>query len=113
MAASDPLPDYEGRPSQIINNGLLWTGANAKCPVSDQAQRTKIFEVSTAWRMKDAAKVRSLLSELGATGTGGGQMTTDTGTTGTPGGTTPRRRGRRGGRAPTPTPPQETPQPTP
>ena len=71
MAAADPLIDYEGHPSQIINNGLLWNDPKSKCATSDQTQRAKIFELSTAWRMKDAAKVRSLLTELGATGTSG------------------------------------------
>lgn len=113
MAAADPLPDYEGRPSQIINNGLLWNDPKSKCAVTDETQRGKIFDVATAWRTKDASKVRSLLSELGATGTGGA-MTTDTGT-GT-GGATPRRRGRRGNRTMTTTPestPPATPEATP
>jgi hypothetical protein len=113
MAASDPLPDYEGRPSQIINNGLLWNDPKSKCAVTDETQRGKIFDLATAWRMKDTAKVRSLLSELGATGTSGGEMTTGTGMTGTPVGTNPRRRGRRGGRATTTTTPEATPEATP
>ena len=71
MAASDPLIDYEGHPSEIINNGLLWSDPKSKCSVTDQGQRQKIFALANAWRMKDAAKVRSLLSELGATGTSG------------------------------------------
>ncbi|HEX8183240.1 MAG TPA: hypothetical protein VF747_00765, partial [Blastocatellia bacterium] len=95
MAASDPMIDYEGHPSEIINNGLLWNDSKSKCATSDQAQREKIFEVATAWRMKDSAKVRSLLSELGATATSSDQTMTDSGAaTGT---TTPRR-GRRGRR---------------
>ena len=68
MAAADPLIDYEGHPSEIINNGLLWNDPKSKCAVTDQTQREKIFDLANAWRMKDAAKVRSLLSELGATG---------------------------------------------
>jgi hypothetical protein len=113
MAASDPLIEYEGHPSQIINEGLLWNDPKSKCAASDPAQRTKIFELGTAWRMKDSAKVRSLLSELGATGTGGGQMTTDTG--GTPTTSAPRRRGRRGSRRTdtTTTTPTTTPATTP
>ena len=71
MAASDPLIAYEGHPSEIINNGLLWNDPKSKCAVTDAAQRTKVFELANAWRMKDATKVRSLLSELGATGTTG------------------------------------------
>ena len=71
MAASDPLIDYDGHPSEIINNGLLWNDPKSKCAVTDQTQRGKVFELANAWRMKDAAKVRSLLSELGATGTTG------------------------------------------
>ncbi|HKP84507.1 MAG TPA: hypothetical protein VJZ26_00335 [Blastocatellia bacterium] len=96
MAASDPLPDYEGHPSEIINNGLLWTDSKSKCAVSDQAQREKIFEVANAWRMKDAAKVRSLLQELGASSSSStgaeAQPATET-TTGQPAATP--RRGRR------------------
>jgi hypothetical protein len=72
MAERDPLPEYEGRPEQIINNGMLWTDAKAKCPVGDdQAKRLKLFELAKAWRLKDAAKVRSILQELGATSSGG------------------------------------------
>ena len=68
MAASDPLPDYEGRPEQIINTGLLWNDPKAKCSVGDdQAKRMKLFDLATAWRKKDATTVRSILQELGAT----------------------------------------------
>ena len=66
MAAADPLIDYEGHPSEIVNNGLLWNDPKSKCSVSDQAQREKLFELANAWRMKDASKVRSLLQEMGA-----------------------------------------------
>jgi hypothetical protein len=67
IAARDPLPNYEGRPSQIINNGLLWNDPKSKCSVGDDAtKRAKIFELANAWRMKDASKVRSILQELGA-----------------------------------------------
>jgi hypothetical protein len=67
MAAGDPLPAYEGRPEQIINTGLLWNDPKAKCSVGDdQAKRMKLFELATAWRKKDAASVRSILQELGA-----------------------------------------------
>jgi hypothetical protein len=72
MAERDPLPDYEGRPEQIINDGMLWTDAKAKCPVGDdQEKRMKLFNLAKAWRMKDAATVRSILQELGATSGGG------------------------------------------
>lgn len=71
MAAADPLIDYEGHPSEIVNNGLLWNDPKSKCAVSDQAQREKLFKLANAWRMKDAATVRSLLQEMGATTSSG------------------------------------------
>ena len=72
MAAMDPMPDYEGHPSEIINNGLLWNDAKSKCSVGDdQAKRKRIFDLATAWRKKDAATVRSILQELGASSGGG------------------------------------------
>jgi hypothetical protein len=65
LAEKDPLPDYDGQPSKIVNEGLLWNDPKAKCSVAgDEAKRNKVVEMATAWRMKDAAKVRSLLSEL-------------------------------------------------
>ncbi|HKS43464.1 MAG TPA: hypothetical protein VJX74_22810 [Blastocatellia bacterium] len=73
MAAADPLIDYEGHPSEIINNGLLWNDPKSKCAVSDEGQRKKIFELAQAWRMKDASKVRSLLQEMGATASSGAE----------------------------------------
>jgi hypothetical protein len=102
MASGDPLIEYEGHPSEIINNGLLWNDAKSKCAVTDQAQREKIFELATAWRMKDASKVRSLLTELGATAP---SATTDAGAT--PGTMAPRR-GRRRARPATETTAPET-----
>lgn len=71
LAAKDPLPGYDGEPSKIINEGLLWTGEKAKCPVSDQAQRLKLFELANKWRMNDAAGVREILQGLGATAAAG------------------------------------------
>ena len=73
MAAADPLIDYEGHPSEIVNNGLLWNDPKSKCAVSDEGQRKKIFELAKAWRMKDAATVRSLLQEMGATAGSGAE----------------------------------------
>ncbi|MGA9772000.1 MAG: hypothetical protein WBV94_23415 [Blastocatellia bacterium] len=73
MAAADPLIDYEGHPSEIINNGLMWNDPQSKCAVSDEGQRKKIFELSNAWRMKDASKVRSLIQELGGVSGGGAE----------------------------------------
>jgi hypothetical protein len=73
MAAADPLIDYEGHPSEIINNGLLWNDPKSKCAVSDEGQRKKIFELAKAWRTKDAATVRSLLQEMGATASSGAE----------------------------------------
>ena len=65
MASADPLIPYEGHPQEIINNGLLWNDPKSKCSVaSDASLRGKVFDVSTAWRMNDAAKVRSLLQEI-------------------------------------------------
>jgi hypothetical protein len=67
LAAREPLPAYDGEPSKIINEGLLWTDAKAKCPVTDQAQRLKLFDLGNKWRVNDAAGVRAALQELGAT----------------------------------------------
>jgi hypothetical protein len=92
LAAREPLPGYEGEPSKIINEGMLW--ANGKCAVTDQAQRLKLSNVANRWRMNDAAGVRSALQEMGGTAS-----STDMGTATR----TPRsRRGRR-------TPASETP----
>ena len=65
LAAREPLPAYDGEPSHIINDGLLWT--SGKCAVSDQAQRLKLADLANKWRMNDAAGVRSSLQEMGAT----------------------------------------------
>jgi hypothetical protein len=65
MAENDPLIDYEGHPSEIINNGLLWNDPKSKCSIgSDASLRLKVSNLATAWSMKDAAKVRSLLQEI-------------------------------------------------
>ena len=65
MASKDPLISFEGHPEEIVNNGLLWNDPKSKCSVgSDENMRKKLFELTTAWRLKDAAKVRSLLQEL-------------------------------------------------
>ena len=67
MAAADPLIPYEGHPSEIINNGLLWNNPDSKCSVgADQRLRDKVGAVALAWNLKDAAKVRSLLEEVKA-----------------------------------------------
>jgi hypothetical protein len=71
MAAADPLIDYEGHPSEIVNNGLLWNDPKSKCAITDEAQRKKVFDLANAWRMKDAATVRSVLQGMGATATTG------------------------------------------
>jgi hypothetical protein len=65
MANKDPLPDYEGHPSEVINDGLMWNDAKSNCSIgTDQALRTKVLDLANAWRAKDAAKVRSLLQEI-------------------------------------------------
>lgn len=65
MAAKDPLIAFEGHPEEVVNNGLLWNDPKSKCSVgSDENMRKKVFDLATAWRMNDAAKVRSLLQEL-------------------------------------------------
>jgi hypothetical protein len=67
MAAKDPLIDYDGHPSEIINGGLLWNDANSQCSVAgDEATKKKVLALADAWRRKDAAQVRSLLQELAA-----------------------------------------------
>jgi hypothetical protein len=65
MAEADPLVAYEGRPSQIINNGLLWNDPKSKCSIgNDNNLRLKLLELSNAWRTKDAVKVRALVQEV-------------------------------------------------
>ena len=110
MAAADPLIDYEGHPSEIINNGLLWNDPKSKCAITDATQRAKVFELANAWRMKDAAKVRSTLQELGASSGGSGAEAQPAAATSStePAAATPRRRPRRPRRNPA-TPPAETP----
>ncbi|MEN3333568.1 MAG: hypothetical protein V7641_2933 [Blastocatellia bacterium] len=65
LAAREPLPSYDGEPSKIINDGMLWS--QGKCMVTDQAQRLKLVDLSNKWRMNDAAGVRAALQEMGAT----------------------------------------------
>jgi type IV secretory pathway VirB10-like protein len=65
MASKDPLLPYEGHPEEIVNNGLLWNDPKSKCSVgSDENMRKKVADLAKAWRMKDAATVRSTLQEL-------------------------------------------------
>jgi hypothetical protein len=65
MAEKDPLIDYDGHPSEIINGGLLWNDPKSRCSVAaDEAMKKKVLDVASAWRKKDGATVRSLLSEL-------------------------------------------------
>ncbi|HKP11004.1 MAG TPA: hypothetical protein VJZ91_02800 [Blastocatellia bacterium] len=87
LAAREPLPAYEGEPSRIVNDGMLWT--NGKCAVTDQAQRLKLADLANKWRMNDAAGVRTSLQEMGGTAS-------PSASAGTPsGGTRRTRRGRR------------------
>jgi hypothetical protein len=55
---------YEGHPREIINNGLLWNDPRSHCAVTDQSLREKIFDVATAWQLKQMDKVVSLLEEI-------------------------------------------------
>jgi hypothetical protein len=65
LAAKDPLVDYDGRPSDIINGQLLWNDPKSRCSVADdQMKKQKVLDLAGAWRRKDAATVRSLLAEL-------------------------------------------------
>ena len=65
LAAKDPLIDYDGRPSAIINGGLLWNDPKSRCSVADdEAKKKKVLDLAGAWRRKDASQVRSLLQEL-------------------------------------------------
>jgi hypothetical protein len=65
IASADPLPAYGGQAEEIINGGLLWNDPKSKCSVGqDQSLRNKVSAVATAWREKNADKVRSLLQEL-------------------------------------------------
>lgn len=63
MASTEPMTPYEGHPQEIINNGLLWNDPKSKCFIGD-ANRLKVLEAATAWRQKNAEKVKSLLQEL-------------------------------------------------
>jgi hypothetical protein len=66
MAEKDPLIDYDGHPSEIINGGLLWNDPKSRCSIaSDEATKKKVVELATAWRTKDASKVRAILQDLG------------------------------------------------
>lgn len=63
--ATDPLPDYEGHPSEIVNNGLLWNDEKSNCSIgTDASLRMKLFELGNAWRRKNVADVKRLLEEL-------------------------------------------------
>jgi hypothetical protein len=65
IASAEPFPAYGGQAEQIINGGLLWDNPKSKCSIgSDQSLRSKVSAVATAWREKNAEKVRSLLQEL-------------------------------------------------
>ncbi len=65
MAATEPMTPYEGHPAEIINNGLLWNDAKSKCSIGTDSQlRLKVVNLSTAWRQKNAEKVKSLLEEI-------------------------------------------------
>jgi hypothetical protein len=65
LAAKDPLIDYDGRPSEIINGGLLWADPKSRCSVTDdEGKKKKVLDLAGAWRRKDASQVRSLLQEL-------------------------------------------------
>lgn len=65
MAEKDPLIDYDGHPSEIINGGLLWSDPKSRCSIaSDEATKKKVVELAVAWRAKNASTVRSLLQEL-------------------------------------------------
>ena len=65
MAEKEPLIDYDGHPSEIINGGLLWNDPKSRCSVAgDEAMKKKAVDLAGAWRKKDAATVRSLLAEL-------------------------------------------------
>jgi hypothetical protein len=64
--AGSSTPFEEG-PSKIINEGLLWNDARSKCSVgADQGLRKKIFDMATAWELKDMSKVQSILSDVKA-----------------------------------------------
>ena len=65
LAAKDPLIDYDGRPSAIINGQLLWNDPKSRCSVAgDEVKKKQVLDLASAWRRKDAAQVRSLLQEL-------------------------------------------------
>lgn len=65
MAEKDPLINYDGHPSEIVNGGLLWNDPKSHCSIAgDEATKKKVIELAGAWRTKDSAKVRSILAEL-------------------------------------------------
>jgi hypothetical protein len=63
MASTEPMTAYQGHPEEIVNNGLLWNDPKSKCYIGD-ANRLKVADMATAWRQKNADKVKSLLQEL-------------------------------------------------
>ncbi|HWN98222.1 MAG TPA: hypothetical protein VNS63_03025 [Blastocatellia bacterium] len=69
MAEKDPLIAYDGHPSEIVNDGLLWNDPKSHCSVaSDAAMKQKVVQLANAWRAKDASTVRSLLADLASSG---------------------------------------------
>jgi hypothetical protein len=64
LAEKDPLVPYEGAPSRIVNDGLLWNDPHSKCAVTDEALREKVFNLATAWQQKQGDQVRSIIGEL-------------------------------------------------
>ena len=67
LAEKDPLISYEGAPSRIVNDGLLWNSPHSKCAVTDEAAREKVFSLATAWQEKNSSQVRSILADLKST----------------------------------------------
>lgn len=65
MANAEPMTPYEGHPQKVINEGLMWNDEKSNCSIgADQDLRMKVLKMSNAWKMKDAATVRSLLAEI-------------------------------------------------
>src|SRR4030095_4536486 len=58
MAEKDPLIDYDGHPSEIINGGRLWNEPKSRRSIaSDEATKKKVVELAHPRRAQDASKV--------------------------------------------------------
>jgi|GEM_PF-4584821 len=64
VASIDPQISFDGRPAEIINNGLLWNDPRSDCSINNDSTRRMLLDVAIAWCLRDAEKVRKLLEEI-------------------------------------------------